>query len=304
MKAIVAIKSLKENPYFFEKANKLFTAITYVENRPTANEMANFLSNVDVAIIGAREKIDEQIFLSASNPAKIIGTLSVGLDHLDVEFLENNGVKIINSPTANVVSVAEHIMAFAFCLTKRLKQSDIAVQQNTGRSGVQNSPTELAGKTLGLIGYGKIAKTVASMAKCLGLTIIATSANRTSGHEGNVSFHSLEFVLSNSQIINISVPLNASTKNLINEKKLKLLRRNSILINTSRSEVVDHNAVFEFLRNGILDGYAEDGDNIPSYLSLRNDVICSPHLAGLTKESSDRLDNELIDGIEVYLKTK
>jgi phosphoglycerate dehydrogenase-like enzyme len=301
MKAIIAIKSLKENKYFHEKANRLFSEITYADQRPKEEDMPKFLSGYDVAIIGAREKINENILKKVINPPKIIGTLSVGLDHIDVGFLKKMGVTIINTPTANVISVSEHVMAFALSLVKRLKEADSAVQNSIGRSGLHDSPTELNGKTFGLIGYGNIAKKIVPLARCFGMKIVATSRTRTSGQDSDVTFYTLQQVLSESEIISINVPLTDSTKNLINDKSLKSLGRKPVIINTSRSEIVDHNAISICLNNGHLSGYAEDSENIPECLKNRTDVLWSPHIAGLSKEASDRLDNELIDRIEKYI---
>lgn len=300
MKAIVAIKSLEQNAYFHDKASRLFSDLKYADHRPTETEMSEFLSGSDVVIIGAKEKITENVLRKVINPPSIIGTLSIGVDHLDLNFLNSLGIKIINAPSANVLSVAEHVMAFAFSLVKKLKCSDIAVQNGTGRESI-STPIELNGKVFGLVGYGKIAKKIALFAKCFGMKVIATSQTRVSGEEDGVRFYTLQEVLSRANVISINVPLNLSTTKLINSETLKFLRKSSVIINTSRSEVVDHDAILEYLNNGILSGYAEDSDHLPRLLSSRTDVICSPHIAGLTKEASDRLDNELIDRIETYL---
>jgi len=304
MKARIAIKSLKNNDYFHKKATEIFDEIEYVENRPSPAEMTTFLSDIDVAIIGAREKISRQNYSAAKNPPHIIGTLSIGLDHIDIDYLDSVGVKVLNSPNANVISVAEHIFAFLLYMTKNLGKCDIASHKDLGRAGVKPTPIELAGKTLGLIGFGKIAKQVSNIAKSFSLNIVATSKTITSGTNDSITFLQLDDLLHVSDFISISVPFNDDTYHILGMESLEKLKKGVFIINTSRTEVVDHHSIKIGLNRQVIAGYAEDSDEMPSFLKHQPNVIWSPHLAGMTNEASDRLDNELIDNFSDYFSNR
>ncbi|MCI2230333.1 D-isomer specific 2-hydroxyacid dehydrogenase family protein [Polaribacter sp. MSW13] len=300
MKVKVAIKSLEQNIYFKNKSDNIFEEVVYVENRPSEEEMPDFLSNTDVVIIGAREKISKIVLEKSKSLPKIIGTLSVGLDHIDIEEIEKRGIKVINAPTANVLSVAEHVIGFALALSKNLKLSHQAVINDEGRAGVIKKPFELFNKTIGIVGLGKIGSKVAEFAKCFGMNVISTTQSKTTGSDGEINFVELKKLFTDSDIISINVPLNNETANFINKELLEYSKPNLNLINTSRSEVVNHKDILQLLVDNKISGYAEDSDHVLKELAQHPNVICSPHLAGLTNEASDRLDNELIDNIEKY----
>lgn len=303
MKCIVSIKSLQNNPYFHNKAKSIFSEVVYLENRPIKpEELIPIMGQCDVLIIGAKEKILSNVVSNSPVMPKIIGTLSVGLDHLDLIGLKQKDVTVINSPTANVLSVAEHIMAVALSLTKRLVEGNISVSENKGRAGLSSMPIELNDKTLGLIGYGKISKALAKISSCFGMKIIATSQTRTSGNDKLISFTDLDSLLSKSDVISINVPLNDSTKNLINSSNIGIIKNGAILINTSREEITDFDCIYDsLLTDNGLSGFGIDADDIPTSLSKLHSVVATPHIAGLSNEASDRLDNELIDRIEDFI---
>jgi phosphoglycerate dehydrogenase-like enzyme len=295
MHAAVAIKSLEDNPYFTEKANVLFQAMTYLPSRPNAQELGELLGEHDVLVIGAREKISREMLERKPPKTSVVGTLSVGTDHLDMEALAEFGIQVVRCPTANVRSVAEHALAMVLALSKHLKWGDRLMAQGETRSDLPSLPFEVQGKTLGLIGYGNIGSTLATLAQTLGINVIATARTRQSGSDGDVRFGTLDEVLGSSHFVSLHAPLTSETRGLINATTLESARRNALLINTSRRELVVETALREALDSGQLAGFAGDYDNAPADLSGRPNVLFTPHIAGITVESNDRLDNELID---------
>jgi len=301
MRAIVAIRSLEDNSYFAEKSKRIFGDVTYLPKRPKEEELEFLLSEYEVIIIGAREKISREMLEGRTIKTCIIGTLSVGTDHLDMDALAEHNIHVERCPTANVRSVAEHALALILALAKCLKWGDILVANRNPRSDLPSLPTEVQGKTLGLIGYGNIGGTLGSLASLLGMTVIATSRSRQSGSSGAVEFGTLETILAKSHFVSISVPLTPETRDLLNFRSFDSMRKGAILVNTSRVEVVVENDLSAALDSGRLGGYGGDYDGGNHELAKRPNVILTPHMAGLTVESNDRLDNELIDRLSEYL---
>lgn len=304
LSAVVAIESLKQNHYFAEKASQMFSSVEYLKERPNETAMPNLLENYDVVIVGAKEKISSSVLAQVQAlRTKVIGTLSIGLDHLDVDELGAKGVTILNTPTANVLSVAEHNVALAFALAKRLKAGDRAIAHG-GRAQMGRLPIELRGKTAGLIGYGKIGKTTAAMLQSLGLNVIATSRSRTTGADGTVTFHTLETLLGKATVIFLALPLTPDSRRILDRDRLNLLSPDTILVNTSRSELIDNEYVKQLLESDRLFGFGADYDDDAFSMSAESNALLTPHVAGLTVEASDRIDNELIDRIQEFLASK
>ena len=306
MRAVVVIQSMQDNIYFADKSRQLFDEVTYLAQRPNSEELTKLLSEYDVIIIGARENISRKMLGNATK-TKIIGTLSVGTDHLNLDALSERGIHVERCPTANVRSVAEHALSLIMALAKFLKWGDQLVAEGENRSGLPSLPTEVQGKTLGLIGYGNIGTILGELASCLGMNIVATSRSRQSGSEGNVRFATLDALLAESHYVSISVPLTEETRHLINAHTLDLMMPGTILVNTSREDVVVRSDIIKALDSGKLNAYGGDYDDASladktlSNLAKRPNVILTPHIAGLTIEANDRLDNELIDRLANYL---
>ncbi|MFD0857315.1 Scr1 family TA system antitoxin-like transcriptional regulator [Actinomadura adrarensis] len=125
LRAVVALGELRGNPYFTARAAELFAQTVYLPARPDAAGLKEALDGFDVVIVGARARITSDLLTEATR-AQIVGTLSIGTDHLDMPALEQRDIKVFNSPTANVRAVAEHNVALAFALAKRLKDGDLA----------------------------------------------------------------------------------------------------------------------------------------------------------------------------------
>lgn len=304
MRSIIALPKLREHASFHNQALQLFDNLEYLPKRPNKAQLMIALQNCDVLFIGVREIITSEMVSELDQLPRFIATLSIGLDHLATDALASRGVRVINAPTANVLSVAEHILAMIFCLMKRIKESDLAVQNSLGRNGVAQPPKELFEKTLGLVGFGNIGSTVAKLVKPFGLNILATSRTRSSGSLQCITFTTLDDLLSRSDIISISVPLTKHTNKLLNSEQLNLIPRNSIIINTSRYAVIDHDVLEKKLRSLELGGYGVDADSIPPSLANLSNVIASPHLAGVTQESFIRMGQEVLNGIVNLLNTE
>ncbi|MFF6780137.1 NAD(P)-dependent oxidoreductase [Streptomyces sp. NPDC012510] len=302
MRAAVAIESLKDNPYFAEKVKGIAHEVNYLPTRPDHDQLQLLLGEYDLLIIGARERITGDMVRQGPVRASVVGTLSVGTDHLDLPALAESGIHVERCPTANVQSVAEHALTLLLALSKHLKWGDRLAADGRPRTELPSLPFEVSGKTLGLIGYGNIGSTLGTLASAVGMQVVATSRSRQSGADGNVRFGTLRDVLEESHLLSVSVPLTDETRAFLNADTLADVRPGAVLVNTSRAEVVDEQAVRDALDSGRLAAYGGDYEHAAPDLVERPNVIVTPHVAGLTVESNDRLDNELIDRLVAHLK--
>lgn len=303
MNAVVAVPGMQDNPYFAQRATELFDDVEYLDSRPDETALAALLETFDVLIIGARERITPAM-LTSKIRAKIIGTLSVGLDHLCMPELQDLGIMVVNAPTANTISVAEHVVALVLALAKEIPAGDQSMRNGKGRSGLPELPMELEGKTMGLVGVGRIGTAVGRMAAALGMEVHGCTGRLDSGSKDGIRLVPLHTLAASSDIISISVPLLETTRGLIGPDFLDNCQKRPILINTSRIDIVDHNAVRGAILAGAIRGYGADLDEIPPVLKGVDRVLITPHVAGLTKEADRRLDQQVIDGLAEALASE
>lgn len=269
------------------------------EQRPNEDELCQLIKEYNCLIIGAREILTDTVYKFAKDSEKIIATLSIGIDHISNSFLSDPKIKIIACNDSNVVSVAEHTFALMLCLTKKILISNTAVLDNTGRKGLGGLPKDLFEHTLGVIGAGRIGTNVIKYAACFGMKILCYTQNPQKHSDllkYNVRFVSLDYLLCNSELITLHLPLNDRTNKILNSNNLPLLKKNSYLINTSRMSLIDNKFLAEMLSSNKIGGYAVDLDNeerevIKSFEGLN--VIFTPHTAGVTIDAINRMDMEI-----------
>lgn len=226
---------------------------------------------------------------------KIIGTLSIGLDHIDKECLQSDFINIVNCPSSNTTSVAEHIFTLILDASKRIQEANELVIDGKGnKKFLSSKPNDITGKTIGLIGAGNISKKVVDIASVFQMPMLCYTAhpdNHRDLTEKGVQFVGLDELLQNSDIVNVSVPLTEQTRNLISREKVSLLKENAIFINTSRTEVTDVQALVYFANknpNFYLGLDIDIGEYSELLAKRRNNVIVTPHIAGCTDEAIQR----------------
>lgn len=277
------------------------------DERPNKEELLRLLDDYDILIIGVREKLTEDM-INAVNKKKIIATLSIGVDHIDKSFFESNLIKIINCQTSNVISVAEHIFSLILSLKKRIiEANEIAIRGGT-KKDLSARSNDISNSTIGIIGAGKISREVIKIAKVFNMKIYCNTLNPEKHldllKEG-VEFTDLNNLLTISDIITVNIPLNEKNKNLISKDKIKLMKKTVTFINTSRAEIVDMNELIKYAdENKTFNvGLDIDAENYKEILNVKRDnVIVTPHIAGVTKEAIKRMDVELANNIKEYLK--
>ena len=307
LKAYSIVKDLDKKACDIIRNNGVQLDISNSDKRPDKDGLIKLLNEYDILIIGIEDKFTKEMLPITTNK-KIIATLSIGLDHIDRTFLENDNIKIINCQTSNVISVAEHIFALILGLKKRIIEANDISLRGENRRNLSMRSNDITGSTLGLIGAGKISREVIRISKVFNMKIICNTLNPEKHKdlmEQGIKFISLDEVLSNADIITINIPLTEENKNLISKEKIRLMKKTATFINTSRGELVDMTELIKYAdENKTFNvGLDIDAENYKDILNIkRNNVIVTPHIAGVTKEAVERMDVEVANRLVEYIK--
>lgn len=238
---------------------------------------------------------------------KIIAKHGVGTDNIDLEYAKSKGIRVTNTPQANINSVAELVIALALNCARKVNFS-----QNIVKAGVEkNSPFELTGfelqnKTVGLIGLGRIGTLVGLKLKAAFNTKVLVydpyTTESVCEKEGFIKYEHLDQVLKVSDIVSISVPLTKDTENLISARELSLMKKNAILINTSRGKVINEEELYDALQHNKLfgaaiDAFTEEPVSRDHPLLTCNNFIGTPHNGANTKDALIRMGTGAVDEI-------
>jgi (S)-sulfolactate dehydrogenase len=262
------------------------------------------LASAKALIVRNRTQVREAL-IGMGPKLKVVGRLGVGLDNIDVEACRARSIQVIPATGANDLSVAEYVITAALMLLRGawLRSSEVAGgawprQSMMGR--------ELAGKTIGLVGYGSIAREVAWRAHMMGMTIVAYDPYLAADHPGwqitrNVS---LDAVLELGDVISLHTPLTGATRNMVNADALGKMKSGAVLINAARGGIVDEAALAEALKAGRIGGAALDvfeseplsAEQGAKFAGLPN-LMLTPHIAGVTEESNERVSHLIADKV-------
>lgn len=253
------------------------------------------LRGVRAVIVRNMTSVD-RTFIDAATELWVVGRIGVGLDNLDIPTLSDRGVVVCYPPEENAVSVAEHVFALLLGFARRIPTGDTMVRE--GRwDRYACVGFELAGKTLGILGLGRIGFRVATRARAFGMRLLAYDPYLVPQHsfvtESGAELAPLERVLREADVVSCHLPLTAETRGLIDRERLGWMKPTALLINTSRGQVIDERALYEALREGVIGGAALDvreqeppGD---SPLHALPNVLLTPHIASWTNESLHRV---------------
>ena len=261
------------------------------------------------AIIVRNKTLITKILINKAASLSCVGRLGVGLDNIDLVACQENNVTVYPAIGANSNSVAEYVICSAMLLLRRAFQKNIEMI-----SGVwprqESSGLEVRGKTIGLIGYGEIAQRTSVIAKSLGMKVVAFDPyiNASSDLWRDTEKLSLDKLLRVSDVISLHIPLNKETNNLLDEKKLSLIKPSAVLINSARGGILDENALSKALRENRIRGAALDvfseeplSEEKAKKFSQLNNIILTPHIAGITEESNERVSQMIADKVEKHL---
>jgi D-3-phosphoglycerate dehydrogenase len=277
-----------------------------VDNRPdiTPEDLARDAAQYDGMVVRSRTKITKEVIDAGTN-LKIVVRGGVGLDNIDVKYAESKGVAVRNTPKASSNSVAELALGYMLALARKIPQAAMSMTAGEWKKK-QLEGTEIAGKTLGLIGFGNIGSLLGRKAAALGMDVIFYDVI-TPPDPGPAKQVSLDEVLISSDFVSLHVPKIPATTNLINAETIAKMKKGVYLINCARGGLVDEEALYDALVSGqvagaALDVYVDEKVNPgnPKLFELKdkngfNLVIGSPHVGASTVEGQDRVGGEVAE---------
>ncbi len=277
------------------------------EEYPDEERLVELIRDVDAIIVRSKPKVTRRVIENAPK-LKVIGRAGVGLDNIDLEAAKERGIKIVNSPAASSRSVAELAVGLMLTVARKIAFADRKMREGIWAKK-QCMGIELEGKTIGIIGFGRIGYQVAKIAKALGMNVLLYDPypNEERAKEVGGKFVSLEELLKESDVVTLHVPLTESTYHLINEERLKLMKPTAILINAARGAVVDTEALVKALKEGWiagagLDVYEEEPLPEDHPLTKLDNVVLTPHIGASTVEAQMRAGVQVAEQIVEILK--
>ena len=267
----------------------------------------------DAVLPTVTDSLNSEVFSQDSIRCRFIGNFGVGYNHIDMASVRSRGIVVSNTPDVLTDCTADIAMLLLLMSARRASEGEILLRagQWSGWHPTHLLGTKVAGKTLGLVGFGRIAKAVAQRAHFgFGMKILVIG--RKSIHQAELDpFHaqeadSLESLLSHSDFVSLHCPGSAENRHLINAERLKAMKPESILINTARGDVIDSEALIEALqsrqiRAAGLDVYEGEPHLHPGFLTLDN-VSLLPHLGSATEETRTGMGMRVIDNLDAFFR--
>ena len=259
-------------------------------------------------VISNKVVLDAEVIEKADS-LKLICVSATGVNNIDIEAAHKKGICVCNVQAYATPSVVQHVFSLLLTLVTQLDESRLAVTDkrwtNSENFCVLGIPVlELQGKTLGIIGYGELGKAVADVALAFGMKVLIAKRDSNDNRKGRLALADL---LPEVDVLSLHCPLNQNTMGLIGVNELALMKSTAILINTARGGLVDEQALCEALKNGVIAGAGLDvlseeppsTDNFLLSTNLKN-LILTPHVAWASRESRQRLVDELVKNINAY----
>ncbi|MEP7320375.1 MAG: D-2-hydroxyacid dehydrogenase [Saprospiraceae bacterium] len=286
-------------------------------NKVDQSQLTEALQNYEVLIVRSATKVRKDL-IDACPHLKIIARGGVGMDNIDVDYAREKGITVINTPNASSRAVAELAMAHMYSLSRMLNQSNAQMPKEGADFNAlkkkYSAGTQLYGKTLGIVGFGRIGQELAKIAMGTGMNIIAVDPMISSvklklhlgGHDIalEIATSSMEDLLKNSDYISLHVP--SSEKPVLGVDEMQMMKKGACIINTARGGVIDESALLGALNSGHLGGAGLDAflnEPTPDPSILNNSkVSVSPHIGGSTIESQAAIGLELAEKIKAAYK--
>ncbi|MDR7869333.1 MAG: D-2-hydroxyacid dehydrogenase [Tissierellaceae bacterium] len=273
-------------------------------NHYDREDLVKVIKQYDILIVRSATKVDKEIIDAAKGTnLKLVIRAGVGLDNIDLDYAKNNGIMVTNTPNASSNSVAELVLGHMLSLSRF-----IAISNLTMREGIWNKKTytgvEIYGKTLGIIGFGRIGKALANKATALGMKVMFY--DKFIKNDENYLYYEIDEVLKKADFISLHVP--ATDKPLIGKAELEIMKDGVFIINAARGGIIDEEALLEALNTNKvagagLDVYSTEPGPNPE-LCNHPKVSCTPHIGAATEEAQTRIGEEIIQIVmDYYAKT-
>jgi D-3-phosphoglycerate dehydrogenase / 2-oxoglutarate reductase len=274
-----------------------------VDERPglSRDELCSILAGYDALIVRSQVQVDAGM-VAAGTKLQVIGRAGVGVDNVDLEAATHAGVTVVNAPTGNTIAAAEHTLALLYGVARKIAAADASVRRGEWKRS-QFTGLELRGRTLGIVGLGKIGQAIAARARAMEMTVVAADPYVTAeqaAHHG-VDLVSFEELLARSDVVSVHVPLTRATRGMVGAAEIARMRPGAILLNVARGGVVDEAAVADALADGRLAGAGVDVfEHEPptdSPLLAAPNTLLTPHLGASTAEAQVAVAEEVADQV-------
>jgi len=276
-----------------------------VEQFYEPDQLGAALREFDIVVIRSATKIKEpQIDAAKGSQLKLIIRAGVGVDNIAVKYAEAAGIKVMNTPRASSNAVAELAIALLFACARSLSVAGHTMREQKWEKKAYSKGFELQGKTMGVVGYGRIGRLIGEKAQALGMNVLSSvHRNKPEGCEcETMHFVSMEELISQSDVIALSAP--AGDKPLVNAESIAQMKDGVVIINTSRGSNIDEAALLDALNSGKVKAAGLDvwmDEKNPNWeLASHPAVACAPHIGAGTKEAQKRIGAELVDIIESF----
>jgi D-3-phosphoglycerate dehydrogenase len=262
----------------------------------TEKDIVKEISEYDAVVVRSKPAITKPV-IDAATHLKAIGRAGVGLDNVDVDYATSKGIAVVNTPEASTESVAEHVFALLLSKARDIPKADSALKQGKWIKK-ELMGTEIQGKTLGIIGFGRIGSRLGEIAQGFKMKVLAYDVIDISerAQEVGAKVVSKEELLEKSHFITLHVPLLPSTRHLISEKEIKKMKKGAVLINTARGGIVDEDALYTAVTEkkiqACLDVFEKEPPTNSNLLSIEGTVF-TPHIAGSTEEAQRKAGTEV-----------
>ncbi|MDA5093469.1 D-glycerate dehydrogenase [Aliiroseovarius sp. KMU-50] len=273
-------------------------------------ELTAAMKGCDVLVPTINDQIDANMLAGAGDRLKLIANYGAGVDHIDVASARQRGVLVSNTPGVSADDTADMTIALILAVTRRIPEG---IREMDGGSWAGWSPTALLGhriqgRRVGIIGMGRVGQAVAERARAFGMQIHYHNRRRLhpdiEGKYDATYWESLDQMVSRMDVISINCPHTPSTFHLMNARRLKLLKPDAVIVNTSRGEVVDENALTRMLRAGEISGAGldvyENGKEINPRLRELPNVVSLPHMASATVEGRLEMGEKVLLNIKTF----
>ncbi len=261
-----------------------------IKINPNKDELLKIIHDYDALIVRSQTKVNREL-INAAKKLKIIGRAGVGVDNIDIETATQKGIVVVNAPGGNTISTAEHTIALILAAARRIPQADKSVKEGKWERK-KFMGIELRGKTLGIVGLGRIGYEVAKRCKAFEMNVIAYDPYipRERAEKIGVKLVDFDTLLKESDIITIHVPKTKETLGLIGQEEFKKMKDGVILVNAARGGIVDEKALYDAIVSGkvyaaALDVYEKEPPDRNNPLLKLESVVTTPHIAASTKEA-------------------
>ena len=304
------------SPAIAEELGKYMEVTVSEQLPPSKDELKGMIADKDVLIMRVDPKIDRDV-LDAAKSLKVIGVCSVGLNHIDTKYAEEKGVQVFNAPGLNGNAVAELTICKMLELSRHTipAHRDVTVNEKWDKYAFVGR--ELRGKTLGVLGFGRIGQRVGEIARVFGMKVVAYDPYLPAEifAKNEATSMSIAEVCKVSDYITIHMPLNDETRNLFNAKSIAEMKNDAVVLNMARGGIVNEQDMCEALKAGKIGGYATDvlenevaGDGLTADASFRSPLfdcdnfVVSPHIGAQTVDASRDIGAHIINKVREALE--